>query len=97
MKTKKIFLAAMFLILGVIGTAHAATTTIPTEFPALGKGIRPLGMGNAFIAMPGYDENAMFYNPAAINDYPKKLHFRFLSPAFDISPSIMDWCRMCVT
>ncbi len=61
-----------------------ATTTIPPAHPALFKGTRPLGMGNAFLAMPGSDENAPFYNPAAINDYDK-LHMRFFSPAVDFT------------
>lgn len=71
-------------------SAQAQTSTIPSENPSLMKGTRPLGMGNAFIAMPGSDENAPFYNPAAINDYEKKLHFRILSPAFDFSPGTIS-------
>ena len=66
-----------------------AQTTIPNESPSLYKGTRPLGMGNAFVAMPGIDENAAFYNPAAINDYEKKLHMRILSPAIDFSTGII--------
>lgn len=79
-----ITMALMFLSAG-LAQAQTATTTIPPEHPSLLKGTRPLGMGNAFLAMPGTDENAMFYNPAAINDYEKKFHFRILSPAFDLS------------
>lgn len=64
----------------------AQTTTIPTEHPSVYKGVRPVGMGNAFVAMPGQDENSLFYNPASINDFPKAYHFRFISPVVDFSP-----------
>ena len=47
-------------------------------------------MGNAFIAMPGMDENAPFYNPAAINDYKKELNFRLISPVLDFSTSVIS-------
>ncbi len=70
-----------------------AATTIPAEHPSTMKGVRPLGMGNAFIAMPGIDENAMFYNPAAINDFPKAYHFKFLSPVVDFSPGSIGLVR----
>ncbi len=63
-----------------------AQTNIPNEYPSLYKGARPLGMGNAFIAMEGIDENAIFYNPAAVNDYKKEFHFRLVSPLIDFSP-----------
>ncbi len=70
--------------------AHASGPTgINPENPSLARGVRPLGMGNAFVAMPGHDENAQFYNPAAINDYGKTPHFRFLSPAFDMSTGVI--------
>ncbi len=85
---KKIVLIVGLFILVCLGTdlrAQQATSSIASESPILARGTRPLGMGNAFLAMPGTDENAMFYNPAAINDYEKKFHFRFLSPTFDIS------------
>lgn len=78
------------LLLGLCGVPSLlfaqATTTIPTEHPSVYKGVRPVGMGNAFVAMPGQDENAMFYNPASINDFPKAYHFRFVSPLVDFSP-----------
>lgn len=49
------------------------------------QGVRPLGMGNAFTAVKGTDENVIFYNPAAINDYPKEVHMQFLLPTVEIS------------
>lgn len=89
MKIKRILTASLFLLslAGLVKSVEAQeVTTIAPEYPSLYKGVRPEGMGNAFIAMPGSDENAPFYNPAAINDYGEKLHFRILSPSFDFSP-----------
>ena len=65
--------------------AEAQTrTSIATDYPSLYRGTRPLGMGNAFLALKGTDENAAFYNPAAINDYTG-FHMALLSPGFDFS------------
>ncbi len=55
------------------------------DAPRSMQGIRPLGMGDAFIAVDGTDENAIFYNPAAINDYEKKIHMQFLLPTVEFS------------
>lgn len=86
----RILLAVLSLLVCLSGNLYGQEgTTIPREYPSLYRGVRPLGMGNAFIAMPGTDENAPFYNPAAINDYERKLHFRFLSPVIDFSPSVI--------
>ena len=84
---KKAFLLGGLSLILVLGSsvAWAQTVTIPAEHPSLMRGVRPIGMGNAFIAMPGTDENAPFYNPAAINDYEKQLHFKFISPTVDLS------------
>lgn len=54
-------LILMFLLLGSFTHLHAE------ELPNLYRGIRPLGMGGAFITLSD-DENAMFYNPAGLND-----------------------------
>lgn len=87
MKRTRYFLPLLLLTLLLPLRLRAqATTTIPAEHPSLYKGVRPVGMGNAFLAMPGQDENAMFYNPASINDFPKAFHFRFISPVVDFSP-----------
>lgn len=80
----KRILIALFCFLPLTVWAQAVTT-IPAEYPSLYKGVRQLGMGNAGIAMKGMDEAAPYYNPAAIPDYEKKLHFRFISPAVDFS------------
>lgn len=83
-------MTASLILLSLAGLVKSVdaqeVTTISPEYPSLYKGVRPEGMGNAFIAMPGSDENAPFYNPAAINDYEKRPHFRILSPSLDFSP-----------
>lgn len=53
--------------------------------PRLMEGLRPDSMGGAFIAVEGTDENALFYNPAAINDFEKKVHMQFLLPTVEFS------------
>lgn len=55
------------------------------------QGVRPLGMGNAFIAVEGSDENALFYNPAAINDLPKETHMQFLLPTVEMSYKLIPF------
>lgn len=87
MLVKKIRLVG--LALGVLGlsfvaSAHAETLVQRTG-PRTMQGARPLGMGNAFIAVKGTDENALFYNPAAINDFDTKPHFQFLLPTIEFS------------
>lgn len=65
-------------------TAQAQSLTM-RDSPRSMQGVRPLTMGGAFIAVDGSDENALFYNPAAINDYEKKFHFQFLLPTVEFS------------
>ncbi|MGC9324470.1 MAG: conjugal transfer protein TraF [Desulfomonilia bacterium] len=38
-----------------------------TEYPYIYKGVRPMGMGGAFVAVSN-DENALFYNPSGLAD-----------------------------
>ena len=42
------------------------------EYPALFRGVRPLGMGGAFTAVAD-DENALFYNPAGLSNQPLRV------------------------
>lgn len=70
-------------------TALAGETNIGNEYPSLARGTRPLGMGNAFLTMKGTDDNAIFYNPAAINDFDNEIHYSFLvNPTIEMSQSI---------
>lgn len=54
------------------------------ELPTLYRGIRPLGMGGAFITLSD-DENAMFYNPAGLNDVSGFGGVALLNPLVEFS------------
>jgi hypothetical protein len=64
MKTQRTNAALAALALGFLlaGDALAQNAALP--------GIRPLGMGNAFVAV-GDDRNALYYNPAALSKLEK--------------------------
>lgn len=68
------------LIGGLLGMGAAAAE----ELPNLYRGIRPLGMGGAFITLSD-DENAMFYNPAGLNDVSGFGGVGLLNPLVEIS------------
>ncbi len=83
---KKLIVSTMMLVaLFVMATAAQAQTLSQRYSPRIMQGVRPLGMGDAFIAVKGTDPNALFYNPAAINDYEDKFHFQFQLPTAEIS------------
>lgn len=89
MMRKKYLLSFGILLFSILclsysSNALAQSLTMRTS-PRSMQGVRPLGMGGAFIAMDGTDENAIFYNPAAINDYEKKIHMQFLLPTVEFS------------
>lgn len=68
--------------------AIAEDTNISDTFPSIGRGVRPLGMGNAFLSMKVQDENALFYNPATIRNFSNETKFTtgFLpAPVFEIN------------
>src|SRR3990167_9833574 len=79
---------SLISLLGISETVFAEDTGIGTEFPTVMRETRPFGMGNAFLAMPGTDYNAQFYNPAAINDYEKKHHMLFLNPGAEANTGL---------
>lgn len=82
----KFLIASFILCFFVFQAPLAQAESLIQRFsPRMMNGARPLGMGNAFIATKGTDENAMFYNPAAINDYEKKFHFQFVLPTVEFS------------
>ncbi len=65
-------------------------TGIGQEFPSIMRGTRMLGMGNAFIAMPGTDSFAPFYNPAAINDYDPEIRYTFSFPGVGFNSGFFE-------
>lgn len=58
------------------------------DSPGLYRGLRPLGMGNAFIAVSD-DKDALFYNPAGLNDVEEG-YIEIFNPTFDISLTIIS-------
>ncbi|HLD44636.1 MAG TPA: hypothetical protein VJC18_04315, partial [bacterium] len=87
---RKIFNTVLLLSLFVgfmtmISFSAKAETLVSRSTPRMMQGVRPLGMGGAFVAVAGTDENALFYNPAAINDFPQEFHFQFLLPTAEFS------------
>ena len=75
-----IIILTLLIVFILPAVSSARQTRIGDAYPQLGRGTRPLGMGNAFLTMPGTDENSIFYNAAAINDYSMDFKFRILSP-----------------
>lgn len=59
------------------------------ELPNLYHGIRPLGMGGAFITLSN-DENALFYNPAGLNDVKGYGGVEILNPLASISENSLE-------
>ncbi len=68
------------LVGGLLGMGMADAE----ELPNLYRGIRPLGMGGAFITLSD-DENAMFYNPAGLNDVSGFGGVDILNPVVEFS------------
>ncbi len=66
-----------------------AAPTMAAELPSLFEGVRPLGMGGAFTAVAD-DENALFYNPAGLNQIEKR-RFAVLNPLIDASENGFDF------
>ena len=59
------------------------------EFPYIYKGVRPLGMGNTFIAIAD-DGNALFYNPAGLNGIQGFGGMEVLNPLIEFSKVGLD-------
>ncbi len=80
----------LLLVLTLVATnafvsqAEAQNLTL-RDSPRNMQGLRPLGMGDAFIATDGSDINSLFYNPAGIADYDKKIEMDFLSISAEVS------------
>lgn len=70
-------MAGVLAVLVASATVSAQTrqTNIPDRYPNLGAGARPLGMGSAFLTMPGSDINGQFYNPASSDDFKQDWTF----------------------
>ncbi len=82
----KLFYAAVSVSMMIPTFAYAE------ELPLFYEGIRPLGMGGAFTAVAD-DENALFYNPAGLNQGEMKGFRRFdlLKPTAEFSNEVIDF------
>ena len=77
-------LTKTFLLLAILSSVHAeAREHRWTHF-----GLRPLGMGNAWVAVAD-DYNALFYNPAGLARL-KSWDGEFLNPALEVSQKTLD-------
>jgi hypothetical protein len=75
----------IFLLLIIfIGLFQYPLFSVAAEFPYLHRGIRPLGMGGAFITLSD-DENALFSNPAGLNDVKGFGGVGILNPLAEVS------------
>jgi hypothetical protein len=64
----------------------AAWPAVAAELPSLYRGIRPMGMGGAFITLSD-DANAPFYNPAGLNDV-REWEVDLINPLVEWSPGV---------
>jgi hypothetical protein len=76
------FLIAVLLLLEV-------SPVYAEELAVLYRGIRPLGMGNAFTAVSS-DENALFYNPAGLKLSSAEKKVALVNPLLEVSDVTLD-------
>src|SRR3989338_7925440 len=62
------------------------------ELPLFYQGLRPLGMGGAFTAVAD-DENAIFYNPAGMNNIEGFGGVEILNPFVEVSRETIDFFK----
>ncbi|MCP5464993.1 MAG: hypothetical protein H7A33_08225 [Deltaproteobacteria bacterium] len=94
---KHTFMLLMTMACMLFASSAMAQALAQRNSPRMMQGVRAQGMGNAFIAVDGTDENAIFYNPAAINDYENKFHFQFLLPTAEFSYKAINFFASDIT
>jgi hypothetical protein len=75
-------------LLGVFLTLLVSSHAFAKAYPNFYRGIRPLGMGNAFTAISD-DENALFYNPAGLAEI-SAFSMGLINPIMEVSESTID-------
>jgi len=85
-KANKSLFSVVALISAILITSSASSSEISSFY----RGIRPLGMGNAFTAIAN-DENSMYYNPAGLNNIEGFGSVGIINPAVEMSESLQSF------
>ena len=83
------FIKLALISIFVLIVSGPAASVYAKELSPMFRGVRPLGMGNAFTAVAN-DENAIFYNPAGLNNIEGFGSFGLINPGIEISESVLD-------
>ena len=83
---------ALVAVFTLVATFQVLAVAFAEELPALYRGVRPLGMGGAFLTLSD-DENALFYNPAGLNDVKGFGGMGILNPEAGLSKESIDLYR----
>lgn len=76
------------LLAGILVLALGIAPASAKVYPSFYRGVRPLGMGDAFTAVVD-DENALFYNPAGLSKVDT-LTFGVVNPMLEASADSID-------
>ncbi|MGD9223952.1 MAG: conjugal transfer protein TraF [Desulfobacteraceae bacterium] len=75
-------------LLGLFLTLFLSSHAFAKAYPNFYRGLRPLGMGNAFTAISD-DENALFYNPAGLAEI-SSFSLGLINPIIELSEGSID-------
>jgi hypothetical protein len=75
-------------LLGVLLAIFLSSHAFAKAYPNFYRGVRPMGMGNAFTAISD-DENALFYNPAGLAEI-SAFSIGLINPIIEVSESTID-------
>ncbi len=78
-----------WLMIGSLFILLAPGFVMAEEIGSLYRGIRPLGMGGAFITLSN-DANALFYNPAGLNDIKGFGEANLVNPLVEVSANTLE-------
>jgi len=81
----RVVIVFVILALFVFGTGY---DIMAKQYPRLYRGVRPLGMGDAFTAVAD-DENALFYNPAGLSKL-STFQIGIFNPLIEVSEESID-------
>ena len=81
----RVIVGFVIVALFVLGTGYHI---MAKQYPRLYRGVRPLGMGDAFTAVAD-DENALFYNPAGLSKI-STFQIGIFNPLIEVSKKSID-------